>query len=139
MRKQFYRIITSYAIQYDDQKALKVPWEKYFSFVPVDAKTKIDGAYPSPEFVSAAFDIPIEIVQEGWYSDTSISTGTTVTLASFLRDNGYSQPPDKKIYSDKALNAMHCEQTFAYKERQYGFKFNYIEGRSNNFEFNGQE
>jgi hypothetical protein len=34
---------------------------------------------------------------------------------------------------------MHCEETFAYKDRQYKFKFNYIEGRSNNFEFNGQK
>ena len=137
-KQQFYRIISNYAIKYDDPKALSIPWEKYFSFGAVDAKTKIDGAYPSAEFVSAAFNIPIEIVQDGWYSDTSISTGSSVTLASFLRDNSYPVP-DKKIYSDKALNAMHCKQTFAYKDRQYGFKFNYIEGRSNNFEFNGQE
>jgi hypothetical protein len=137
-KQQFYRIITNYAIEYDDPKALSIPWDKYFSFIKVDAKTKIDGAYPSAEFVSAAFDIPIEIVQDGWYSDTSISTGTTVTLASFLRDNNYPVP-NKKIYSTKALNAMHCKQTFAYKERQYGFKFNYIEGRSSNFEFNGQK
>jgi len=139
-KQQFYRIISNYAIKYDDPKALKIPWEKYFSFVPVDAKTKIDGAYPSAEFVSAAFGIPIEIVQDAWQSDTETDIGTrnTVTLASFLRDNSYPVA-NKKIYSDKALNAMHCEQTFAYQERQYGFKFNYIEGRSSNFEFNGQK
>ena len=135
-KQQFDRIITDYALNYDDPKALKIPWDKYFTFVKVDAKTKIDGAYPSAEFVSAAFDIPIEIVQDGWYSDAG--TGSTTTLASFLKDNSYPQP-DKTIYTDKALNAMHCEQTFAYKERQYKFNFNYIEGRSNNFEFNGQE
>ena len=82
-KQQFYRIISNYAIKYDDPKALSIPWEKYFSFGAVDAKTKIDGAYPSAEFVSAAFNIPIEIVQDGWYSDTSISTGSSVTLASF--------------------------------------------------------
>ena len=135
-KQQFYRIIMEYALTYDDPKALNVPWDKYFSFIKVDAKTKIDGAYPSAEFVSAAFDIPIEIVQDGWYSD--VGTSNTTTLVSFLRDNNYPQP-NKKIYSDKALNAMHCEQTFAYKERQYRFQFNYIEGRSNNFEFNGQK
>lgn len=135
-KQQFYRIITEYALTYDDPKVLKIPWDKYFSFIKVDAKTKIDGAYPSAEFVSAAFDIPIEIVQDGWYSD--VGTSNTTTLVSFLRDNNYPQP-NKKIYSDKALNAMHCEQTFAYKERQYRFQFNYIEGRSNNFEFNGQK
>ena len=136
-KQQFDRLITDYALEYDDPKALSIPWDKYFIFIPVNAKTKIDGAYPSAEFVSAAFDIPIEIVQEGWYSD--INTQTTTTLASFLKDNGFSQPVNKKIYTDKAINAMHCEQTFAYQERQYKFKFNYIEGRSSNFEFNGQE
>ena len=137
-KEQFYRIITNYSMQYDDPKALKIPWEKYFSFVPVNATTKIDGVYPSAEFVSAAFDVPIEIVQEAWYKDPSAVNSTTVTLASFLKDNNYPVP-DKKIYSNKALNAMHCEEKFLYKENRYGFKFNYIEGRSNNFEFNGQE
>jgi hypothetical protein len=140
-KQQFYRIITNYAIVYDDPKALKIPWEKYFSFVPLSKTNKIDGVYPSAEFVSAAFDIPIEIVQDAWYKDPTISTGstgTTVTLASFLRENNYPVA-NTKIYSTKALNAMHCEQKFLYQGRRYGFKFNYIEGRSNNFEFNGQE
>ncbi|CAA6824207.1 MAG: Unknown protein [uncultured Sulfurovum sp.] len=133
-RQEFYRILTDYALKYDDIKALNVPWNKYFSFIKVDEKTKIDGNYLSPEFISAAFDVPIEIVQDSWI------VGET-TLTTFGKENSIidQRMTNNKIFSNKALNAMHCTQTFAYQERQYGFKFNYIEGRSDNFEFNGQE
>jgi len=132
-KRQFEKIIMNYALLYDDTKAIKVPWDKYFTFIKVNNSTKIDGNYLSAEFISAAFDVPIEIVQEDWIAGQS-------TLSSFLRDNSIAQPNNmKKIYSNKALNAMHCEQIYAYKDRHYGFNFDYIEGRSNNFEFNGQE
>lgn len=130
--KQFEQVLLNYALRYDDQKALSVPWNKYFSFVPTNEKTKIDGSYLSTEFLSAAYDIPIEAVQDSWIVGES-------TLRTFLQENGVTEPINNKIYANKAINAMHCEQTFAYKERQYTFKFNYIEGRSTNFEFNGQE
>ena len=131
-KEQFNRILANYFMMYDDSKILTVPWEKYFSFTKVDKKTKIDGTYLSAEFISVAFDVPIEIVQDSWI------IGET-TLVSFLRENAISTPINKKIYANKALNAMHCEQTYAYKDRLYGFNFDYIEGRSANFEFNGQE
>jgi len=131
-KEQFNRILANYFMMYDDSKILTVPWEKYFSFTKVDKKTKIDGTYLSAEFISVAFDVPIEIVQDSWI------IGET-TLVSFLRENAITTPLNKKIYANKALNAMHCEQTYAYKDRLYGFNFDYIEGRSANFEFNGQE
>jgi len=131
-KKQFETLITNYFLIYDDPKVLTVPWDKYFSFTKVDTKTKIDGTYLSAEFISVAFDIPIEIVQDSWIIGES-------TLATFLKENAISTPINKKIYANKALNAMHCEQTYAYQGRQYGFNFDYIEGRSGNFEFNGQE
>ncbi|CAA6813607.1 MAG: Unknown protein [uncultured Sulfurovum sp.] len=131
-KQQFNRVLQDYAVEYDDQKVLNVPWEKYFSFLKVDLKTKIDGNYLSPEFISAAFDIPIEIVQDSWVVGES-------TLTTFLAENAITTPINNKIYANKALNAMHCEQSFAYQNRQYEFKFNYIEGRSSNFEFSGQK
>jgi len=131
-KQQFDRILVNYFLMYDDSKVFTVPWNKYFSFTRINEKTKIDGTYLSAEFISAAFDIPIEIVQDSWI------IGET-TLISFLRENAISTPINKKIYANKALNAMHCEQTYAYKSRQYKFNFDYIEGRSANFEFNGQE
>lgn len=130
-KEQFNKVLLHYALMYDDQKVLTIPWEKYFSFIHTTKDTKIDGNYLSPEFMSVAFDIPIEIVQDSWIVGES-------TLSTFLTENGISKTINNKIYANKALNAMHCKQTFVYQERQYRFKFNYIKGRSNNFEFNGQ-
>jgi len=131
-KAQFNRIITNYFLENDDKKVLTVPWEKYFSFTKGDNnRTKIDGKFLSAEFISVAFEIPIEIVQE-WDRDQE-------TLLTFLHNNGISDPLNKNIYAKKALNAMNCETTYAYRDRQYGFNFNYIEGRSSNFEFNGQK
>ena len=131
-REQFNRVITDYLFVSDDTKVLTIPWEKYFTFTTVNNQTKIDGVYLSAELISVAFDIPIEIVQESWNPEE-------MTLVEFLEQNGVLEPLNKKIYSKEALNAMHCEATYAYKKNQYGFNFNYIEGRSQNFEFNGQQ
>lgn len=131
-KKEFKKILINYAFKYDDIKVLSIPWEKYFSFVAVDSKLLIDGAYPSAEFVSAAFEIPLDIVKESWVMGES-------TLASFLDENGIVATLNKKVFAKKSLNAMSCEQNFLYGEKRYGFSFNYIEGRSSNFEFNGQE
>jgi len=131
-KEQFRRLIMDYFLQNDDKKVLTVPWEKYFSFTQNEQnKTKIDGKYLSSEFLSVAFDIPLEIAQE-WNREDE-------TLLSFLRNNGIDDTLNKNIYAKKALNAMHCQATYIYQTRQYGFNFNYIEGRSDNFEFNGQE
>ncbi|RUM68915.1 MAG: hypothetical protein DSZ07_05735 [Sulfurovum sp.] len=131
-QQQFNRVITNYRLLYDDPKVLLIPWDLYFSFTEVNPKTKIDGVYLTPEFISLAFEIPIEIVSDSWIVGES-------TLVSFLKDNSIVAPVNKKIYSKKALNAMHCEQIYAYKEGQYKFNFNYIDERSTNFEFNGKE
>jgi len=131
-KHQFDRIIMDYRLLYDDPKALLVPWERYFSFVQVQKKTKIDGIYLSPEFISVAFEMPIEIVRDTWIVGES-------TLISFLKENSIIAPVNKTVYSNKALSAMHCQQTYAYRDGQYKFNFDYIEGRSGNFEFNGKE
>jgi hypothetical protein len=130
---QFYRIISNYRLLYDDPKVMNVPWEKYFSFSQVNAKTKIDGVYLTPELISVAFEIPIEIVVDSWIVGKS-------NVLSFLTDNSIVVGANKKkIYSSKALNALHCEQRYAYQEGLYKFNFDYIKGRSANFEFNGKE
>ena len=131
-KQQFDRIINNYHLLYDDKKVLLVPWERYFSFLATTRDSKIDSLYLTPEFISIAFDIPVEIVKDSWIIGES-------TLISFLKENSIITPINKKIYSNKALSAMHCEQTYAYKDRFYKFNFDYIEGRSGNFEFNGKE
>ena len=129
-KHQFYRIISDYRLLFDDPKVFSIPWDRYFSFVELKSDTQIDGSYLSPEFISMAFEIPIEIVQESWIM------GET-TLQSFLSENS-TDNKYKKLFSDKALNAMHCEETYAYRDGQYKMNFDYIEGRSSNFEFNGK-
>ena len=130
-KSQFDRLIADYYLHFDDPKVLLVPWDKYFVFTKVDKKRKIDATYLTPEFISVAFEVPIEIVQESWILGES-------TLQSFLTENSIVEPINKKIYSAKALNAMHCEETYAYRDGQYKINFDYIEGRSENFEFNGK-
>ncbi len=130
--QQFNKILMNYAFRYDDIKVLDIPWNKYFAFVKTDKKTKIDGAYPSLEFISAAFEIPLEVVKDSWIKGES-------TLPTFLEDNGQNSNLDKNIYAKKALNSISCRETFLYQKERYGFKFNYTEGRSSNFEFSGQE
>ncbi len=130
-KEKFNKIILDYLFVADDTKVLTIPWKKYFTFTKIDKKAKIDGVYLSAELMSVAFDIPIEMVQDDWHPQE-------MTLVEFLEQNGILDPINKNIYSDKPLNAMHCETTYAYKKNQYGFNFNYIEGRSDNFEFNGQ-
>jgi hypothetical protein len=130
-KSQFYRIIADYRLSFDDPKVVSIPWDRYFSFTKVDKKTKIDGAYLTAEFISVAFEVPIEIVQDSWIVGKS-------TLQSFLSENSIVEPIDKKIYSNKALNAMHCEERYAYRDGQYKINFDYINERSGNFEFNGK-
>jgi len=131
-KRQFYRIVSDYRLLFDDPKVLSIPWDHYFAFTKVDKKTKIDGAYLTPEFISVAFEVPLEIVQESWIFGES-------TLESFLSENSLTNPyKGKKIFSNKALNAMHCEETYAYRDGQYKMNFDYIKGRSGNFEFNGK-
>jgi len=130
--QQFERIIIDYRLRYDDPNVLNVPWDKYFSFTNITKETKIDGTYLSPEFISVAFDIPLEIVKDSWVIGES-------TLKTFLEENSIVASLNKNIYSTKALNAMHCEQSYIYRDGYYKFNFDYIEGRSGNFEFNGEE
>ena len=131
-QQQFNRVISDYRLLYDDNKVLNIPWDRYFTFGSVTPQTKIDGVYLTPEFISVAFDVPIEIVQDSWIAGES-------TLVSFLRENSIVTPINKNIYANKALNAMHCEQSYAYRDGHYAFNFDYIEGRSGNFEFNGKK
>jgi len=131
-KKQFDNLMTNYFLRHGDAKVLSVPWDKYFTFLKVDKTTQIDGVYMSPQFISAAFDMPLELVQDEWIVGES-------KLSSFLSENGIIASINKKIYSKKALNAMHCEELYLYQGRQYQFNFNYIKERSSNFEFNRQK
>jgi len=135
-KRQFDRILLKYRMKYDDVSVFKIPWEKFFVFIKLSKTAKIDGEYLSRELISAAFEISLDIVKDGWITDSK--QGEKQTLQVFLSENGASDTVDKKLFSEKALNAMHCEETYAYRDNHYRFSFDYAEERNANFEFYGK-
>ncbi len=137
-KEQFYKILLDYRLQYDDDNVFKISWDRYFVFVDVTQKALIDGAYITPELISMAFDIPIESVKDDWIESNNIDENEDkITLKKFLTQNSIDGFDDK-LFSDGGLNAMHCEERFAYRENFYSFSFDYSNERSLNFEFNGK-
>jgi hypothetical protein len=135
-RRQFDKVLLEYRMKYDDVSVFKVPWEKYFVFIRLRDTAKIDGEYLSAEVISAAFDISLDIVKDGWVTDSKQEKKQS--LQSFLSENGASEGANKKLFSKKGLNAMHCEETYAYRDNHYRFSFDYSDERSANFEFYGK-
>ena len=136
-KEQFYKILLDYRLKYDDENVFKVPWDRYFLFVDVTKKAIIDGAYITPELISIVFDIPLESVKDDWQERSSSIDEDKITLKKFLVENDI-EGFDTKLFSERGLNAMHCEERFAYRENFYSFSFDYSDERSLNFEFNGE-
>lgn len=134
-RRQFDKVLLKYRMQYDDINVFKVPWEKFFVFIRLSNTAMIDGEYLSPEVISAAFDISLDVVKDSWVTDSTKEKKQTLQV--FLSENG-SSVPHKKLFSAKGLNAMHCEETYAYRDNHYRFSFDYAKERSANFEFYGK-
>ena len=74
-------------------------------------KALIDGAYITPELISIIFDIPIESVKDDWVEHSSSINEEKITLKKFLTENGI-EGFDAKLFSDKGLNAIHCEESY---------------------------
>ena len=136
-KKQFDRILLDYRMRYDDDKVFQVPWDRYFIFIDVSQKATIDGEYITPELISIIFDMPLDSIQDSWQVETNLEEDR-ITLKEFLTQNASSEPFNKKLYSTKALNAMHCEEIYSYRDTYYSFSFDYSDERNRNFEFNGE-
>jgi len=136
-KKEFYNLLLDYRMRYDDTQVFKIPWEKYFIFIDVTDKAVIDGDYITTELISIAFDIPLQSVKDDWIVPTNIEEDK-MTLKEFLTQNATEEVFDNKLFSDKALNVMHCEERYSYRDRYYSFSFDYSEERSVNFEFHGE-
>ena len=65
-------------------------------------------------------------------------TEKKMTLMEYLAQNSSGTVINKKLFSQKALNSMHCEERYSYQDRFYSFSFDYSNERSTNFEFNGE-
>jgi len=108
----------------------------YFVFIDVTDKALIDGEYLSAELIAAAFEIPLETVKESWSIDLELDQKPT--LKTYLEENGALAPFNKQLFSETALNAMHCEERYAYRDGYYRFSFDYENERNANFEFHGK-
>jgi len=137
-KKQFDKILLNYRLKYDDDSVFNIPWDKYFVFKDISKKAKIDGEYITPELVSLILDIPIESVKSEWSINSDLQESEKMTFKKFLEENGNLELFNNKLYSNQALNAMHCEERFFYREKQYSFSFDYSNERNRNFEFNGE-
>jgi len=133
--KQFAQIIDRYQFEADDMKANIVPWKKYFTFSS-NAKV-IDAEYSSAELLSLLFDIDIQSIKE-WQAALLEEGTPKVSLESFVKTSGGDYPGRKKMIADKDfLEESQCTVTYKSTDRQYHFRFEYIQGEAKNFEFYG--
>jgi hypothetical protein len=139
-KREFKRTLLDYRLKYHDSKVFKIPWERYFIFTDVSQKATIDGMYLTDELISIVFDIPIEIVKDSRIVERDLEKGIVkkLTLKALLEESGNSSVINTRLFSQKALNAMHCEERFEYRNSSYSFSFDYSNERSTNFEFNGK-
>jgi len=133
--KQFAQIIDRYQFESDDMKANIVPWKKYFTFSS-NAKV-IDAEYSSAELLSLLFDIDVQSIKE-WQATLQEEGVPKVSLESFVKTSGGDYLGRKKMIADKKfLEESQCEVAYKNTDRQYHFRFEYIQGEAKNFEFYG--
>ncbi len=126
--QQFVQIVNRYQLEADDPQASRVPWKKYFTFSS-NAKV-IDAEYSSAELLSLLFDIDVQSVQE-WKNDPEKGS-----LASFVQGIGGNYAARKKIIAGKDfLEESECTVRYTSTNKQYRFRFEYIQGEAKHFEF----
>ncbi len=128
-QRQMKNIIREYSLKYDDEDIFKIKFEKYFSFINNEQNSTIDSIFVTPEAISGIYDMPMSLAMS-WRADGS------EVLDDFIALNAPNSTVDRKVFSNMAKNHLRCEENFTYRNKSYKFKFNYIEGRSSNFEFN---
>ncbi|PHS30351.1 MAG: hypothetical protein COA92_09815 [Sulfurovum sp.] len=129
--QQFAQIVSRYQLEVDDLQASRIPWEKYFTFSS-NAKV-IDAEYSTAELLSLLFDIDVQSVRE-WKRDPEKGS-----LESFVQNNGGNYAQRKKIIAGKTfLEESECTVSYASTDKQYTFRFKYIQGEAKHFEFYGK-
>lgn len=129
--KQFAHIVSRYQLEADDPQASRVPWKKYFTFSS-NAKV-IDAEYSSAELLSLLFDIDVQSIRE-WQSSLEKES-----LESFVKTNGGDYAKRKKIIAGKDfLEESECTVTYKSTDKEYTFRFEYIQGEAKHFEFYGK-
>ena len=121
----FRKVLDSYAIKEGDSRVYSVNWNYYYSFGR-EFKA-IDGNFLSSKLISIIFGIDEQIVNEDFKSGH---------LKAFLEENGadlelYKTP----LFAKGAVVAMQCSVNYSFGKGSYSFRFNYIDGKVEDFEF----
>ncbi len=133
--REFRSILDSYRYEEDDDKVYSIAWQTYFAF-GTDME-RIDSDFIAPEVLAEIFDIDLRLVQ----GEDGFAMGDS--LKRFLDENGldttiYEQKPPKEVFAKKhPVDAMRCSVNYGFREGQYGFGFDYIDKKVENFEFSG--
>jgi hypothetical protein len=133
--REFQSILDSYRYEEDDNKVYSISWQTYFAFGT--DMGKLDSNFIRPEVLSTVFDIDMQLIQD----ENGFAMGDS--LKKFLDENGldlslYRLKPPKEVFAKKApVDAMQCAINYSFREGQYGFHFDYINKKVENFEFTG--
>jgi hypothetical protein len=135
--QQFEEVLGRYQFDADDPNVGSVPWGNYFSFSP--KAEKIDAQYSSPELIAFLFGLDLEIAKE-WVLSASVPTLNEVgSLEEFVTTNGGDYTERKAILAGETfMDATECMVSYMLDERQYRFRFEYINGEAKHFEFYGK-
>jgi hypothetical protein len=131
--KQFEHLLSRYQFETDDQNIGKIPWEKYFVFNPVPKvpeENRIAGDYMSVELISVLFDIDQATLKEEWQE----GDGALKRLLS-----SYGIAFNQKLYAMNFVDQSSCTVKYAYRGKQFAFRFIDKEGEVKNFEFYGEQ
>ncbi len=124
--REFKKILTDYALKEGDTKVFLPNWNKYFSFG--QEYNSIDGNFLSADLISIIFDIDEQIAKEDFKSGN---------LLQFINDNGLDiELYRSKLFAKGAVVALTCSANYSFGKGSYAFKFNYIDGKVEGFEFN---
>ncbi len=121
----FRKILDAYAMAEDDMRVYSVNWNYYFTFGR--EYEAIDGNFLSSKLIAIIFNIDEQVVEEDFKSGH---------LKAFLEENGadvelYNTP----LFAKGPVVALQCSVNYSFGKGSYSFKFNYIDGKVEGFEF----
>jgi len=124
--RDFKKVLDSYYLLERDANIYKPNWSYYFSFGK--EYEQIDGNFLSSKLISIIFTIDEQIVEEDFKSGH---------LKDFLIANGLDiDLYNSKLFAKGAVTALTCNANYSFGKGSYAFKFNYINGKVEGFEFN---
>ena len=121
----FKKVLDDYYLKEGDGNIYKPNWRNYFSFG--QEYSAIDGNFLSAKLISIIFDIDEQIAKEDFKSGH---------LKKFILDNGLDlELYNSKLFAKETVVALTCNANYSFGKGSYAFKFNYIDGKVEGFEF----